>query len=140
MSYIYYAKAVLAFPFFPRSETSASIVKMAADMSRVLVIGSTGYFGKFMVDASVRLGHPTFALLRESTLASDPQKAKLTESFKSRGVNLIYVSYPTPHLQELFNRLSAPAGGYLREGEAGGYIEAGGCRDLHAEPSHAASV
>ncbi|PKU76976.1 isoflavone reductase homolog [Dendrobium catenatum] len=63
---------------------------MAADSSRVLVIGSTGYFGKFMVDASLRLGHPTFALVRESTQASDPEKAKVIESFKSRGVNIIY--------------------------------------------------
>ncbi|XP_020584143.1 isoflavone reductase homolog [Phalaenopsis equestris] len=63
---------------------------MASAPSRVLVIGSTGYFGKFMVDASIRLGHPTFALVRESTQASDPEKAKLIESFKSRGVNLVF--------------------------------------------------
>ncbi|PKA55739.1 Isoflavone reductase like [Apostasia shenzhenica] len=63
---------------------------MAADLSRILVIGSTGYFGKFMVDASVGLGHPTFALVRESTAASNPEKAKIVESFKSSGVNIVY--------------------------------------------------
>lgn len=63
---------------------------MAADLSRILVIGSTGYFGKFMVDASVRLGHPTFAMVRQSTYSSSPEKARLVDSFKSRGVNLIY--------------------------------------------------
>ncbi|PKA55738.1 Isoflavone reductase like [Apostasia shenzhenica] len=63
---------------------------MAVDLSRILVIGSTGYFGKFMVDASIRLGHPTFALVRESTAASNPEKAKIVESFKSSGVNIVY--------------------------------------------------
>lgn len=86
-----------------RCGISPSRARMAAGSSRVLVIGSTGYFGKFMVDASLRLGHPTFALVRESTQASDPEKAKLIESFKSRGVNVIYVSLSAPILQELFN-------------------------------------
>ncbi|KAG0474601.1 hypothetical protein HPP92_014287 [Vanilla planifolia] len=63
---------------------------MAGCLSRILVIGSTGYFGKFMVDASIRLGHPTFALVRENTVTSDPGKAKLVESFKSAGANIIY--------------------------------------------------
>ncbi|KAK8944188.1 hypothetical protein KSP39_PZI008617 [Platanthera zijinensis] len=63
---------------------------MAADLSRILVIGSTGYFGKFMVDASVRLGHPTFAMVRQGTYSSNPEKAALIDSFKSRGVNLVY--------------------------------------------------
>ncbi|XP_010055403.2 phenylcoumaran benzylic ether reductase Pyrc5 isoform X1 [Eucalyptus grandis] len=60
-----------------------------AEKSRVLVIGSTGSIGKFIVEASVKFGHPTFALVRESSL-SDPAKANIAEGFKSLGVNLLY--------------------------------------------------
>lgn len=56
--------------------------------SKVLVIGGTGYIGKHIVSASVRLGHPTFLLVRESTVSS---KSELIHTFKASGVNLIYV-------------------------------------------------
>ncbi|PON74014.1 Hopanoid-associated sugar epimerase [Trema orientale] len=47
-----------------------------AEKSKILVIGGTA-------------GHPTFALVREST-ASNPEKSQLFESFKSSGVTLLY--------------------------------------------------
>lgn len=59
--------------------------------SKILIIGGTGYIGKFIVKASAASGHPTFALIREST-ASDPAKAALIESFKASGVTLLYGS------------------------------------------------
>lgn len=59
-----------------------------AEKSKVLIIGGTGYIGKFVVEASAKAGHPTFALVRESTVA-DPVKAKLVENFKNLGVKLI---------------------------------------------------
>ncbi|KAK8914168.1 hypothetical protein KSP39_PZI023624 [Platanthera zijinensis] len=62
---------------------------MAAEKSRILIIGGTGYIGKFIVKASARAGHPTFALIREST-AADPAKAKILEEFKASGVTLIH--------------------------------------------------
>ena len=62
-----------------------------ADKSKILVIGATGYIGKYIVKASAKAGHPTFALVREST-ASNPEKSELFESFKSSGVTLVYVS------------------------------------------------
>lgn len=62
-----------------------------AEKSKILVLGGTGYIGKFIVEASVKEGHPTFALVRESTV-SHPDKSKLIESFKSQGVTLLYVS------------------------------------------------
>lgn len=62
-----------------------------AEKSKILVIGATGYFGKFIVKASAKAGHPTFALVREST-ASNPENSELFESFKSSGVTLLYVS------------------------------------------------
>ncbi|CAL9772190.1 unnamed protein product [Musa acuminata subsp. burmannicoides] len=61
---------------------------MADVKSKILIIGGTGYIGKFMVTASVRSGHPTFALIRDST-PSDPAKAKLLEDFKASGVTLL---------------------------------------------------
>ncbi|XAR64134.1 hypothetical protein NMG60_11024362 [Bertholletia excelsa] len=59
-----------------------------AEKSKILIIGATGYIGKFIVEASVNAGHPTFALVRESS-GSDPVKGKLVESFKNSGVTLL---------------------------------------------------
>ena len=61
-----------------------------AGKSKILVIGGTGYIGKFVVEAGAKAGYPTFALVRESTV-SHPEKSKLIESFKSQGVTLLYV-------------------------------------------------
>ncbi|PNX78660.1 isoflavone reductase-like protein, partial [Trifolium pratense] len=60
-----------------------------AEKSKILVLGGTGYIGKFIVEASAKAGHPTFALIRENTV-SHPEKSKLIESFKSYGVTLLY--------------------------------------------------
>lgn len=60
-----------------------------AQKSKILVLGGTGYIGKFIVQASAKAGHPTFALVRESTV-SHPEKSKLIESFKSSGVTLLH--------------------------------------------------
>ncbi|KAF8080463.1 hypothetical protein N665_0944s0025 [Sinapis alba] len=59
--------------------------------SKILVIGATGYIGKVFVEGSVKSGHATFALVRESSL-SDPVKAKLVQSFKDLGVTILYGS------------------------------------------------
>lgn len=61
-----------------------------AAKSRVLVVGSTGYIGKFIVEASAKAGHPTFALVRDSSL-SDPAKSQIIQSFKSIGVTIVTV-------------------------------------------------
>ncbi|KAK7309303.1 hypothetical protein RJT34_05914 [Clitoria ternatea] len=58
-----------------------------AAMSKILVLGGTGYIGKFIVKASAEAGHPTFALVRKGTV-SNPEKSKLIESFKSSAVTL----------------------------------------------------
>jgi len=60
-----------------------------AHKSKILIIGGTGYIGKFIVEASAKSGHPTFALVRESTV-SDPVKGKLVEKFKGLGVTLLH--------------------------------------------------
>ncbi|KAL3340923.1 hypothetical protein AABB24_029201 [Solanum stoloniferum] len=59
-----------------------------ADKSKILIIGGTGYIGKFVVEASAKSGHPTFALVRETTI-SDPVKGKIVENFKNLGVTII---------------------------------------------------
>lgn len=64
---------------------------MAAEKSKILIIGGTGYIGKFIVEASAKSGHSTFALVREGTV-SDPAKAQLIEGFKNSGVNIVTVS------------------------------------------------
>ncbi|KAK7341477.1 hypothetical protein VNO80_24407 [Phaseolus coccineus] len=56
--------------------------------SKILIIGATGFVGKFMVEASAKAGHPTFALVRESTL-SDPSKSSIIQTFNTLGVNLL---------------------------------------------------
>ncbi|KAK9084781.1 hypothetical protein Sjap_025192 [Stephania japonica] len=57
--------------------------------SKILIIGGTGYIGKFIVEASANAGHPTFAFVRETTVY-DPAKAMLIKHFKSRGVDVVY--------------------------------------------------
>jgi len=59
-----------------------------ANKSKILIIGGTGYIGKFIVEASAKAGHVTFALVRESSL-SDPAKAKIVENFKSLGITIL---------------------------------------------------
>lgn len=61
-----------------------------AEKSKIFFIGGTGYIGKFIVEASVKAGHPSFVLVRESTVA-DPVKGQLVEKFKNWGVTLVYV-------------------------------------------------
>ncbi|KAL9248483.1 Eugenol synthase 2-like protein [Drosera capensis] len=62
-----------------------------ASKSKVLMIGGTGYIGKFIVETSVKAGHTTFALVRDSTI-SDPAaaKASVIQKFHELGVNLLY--------------------------------------------------
>ncbi|GAY51547.1 hypothetical protein CUMW_135020 [Citrus unshiu] len=59
-----------------------------ASKSKILFIGGTGYIGKFIVEASAKAGHPTFVLVRESTLSA-PSKSQLLDHFKKLGVNLV---------------------------------------------------
>ncbi|XP_073126967.1 isoflavone reductase-like protein [Henckelia pumila] len=58
------------------------------ERSKILIIGGTGSIGKFVLEASVKSGHPTFALFRESTI-SDSIKGKIVEGFKNSGVTIL---------------------------------------------------
>ncbi|KAJ4716534.1 Isoflavone reductase-like [Melia azedarach] len=59
-----------------------------ATQSKILFIGGTRYIGKFIVEASAKAGHQTFALTRESTISS-PSKSNIIEDFKNLGVNFV---------------------------------------------------
>ncbi|KAK4490318.1 hypothetical protein RD792_000985 [Penstemon davidsonii] len=59
-----------------------------AEKSKILIIGGTGYIGKFIVEASAKSGHPTFVLLREKTI-SDPAKSNIIDGFKNSGINIL---------------------------------------------------
>ncbi|KAL7118756.1 hypothetical protein ACP275_02G021700 [Erythranthe tilingii] len=61
-----------------------------AGKSKILIIGGTGYMGKFIVEASISAGHPTFLLVRESTLSNPtPHKSDLIQTFTNSGVTFI---------------------------------------------------
>ncbi|KAL4183349.1 hypothetical protein AMTRI_Chr11g97760 [Amborella trichopoda] len=58
--------------------------------SKILIIGGTGYLGKFMVKASISMGHPTYVYSRPSTKASDSSsKIQVIHDFESMGVHII---------------------------------------------------
>ncbi|CAK9315698.1 unnamed protein product [Citrullus colocynthis] len=59
-----------------------------ASKSKILIVGGTGYIGKFIVEASARAGNPTYALVRDSTV-SDPAKSQIINNFKNLGVKLV---------------------------------------------------
>ncbi|KAI3500046.1 hypothetical protein L1887_35861 [Cichorium endivia] len=59
-----------------------------AEKSKILIIGGTGYIGKFIAEASAKEGHPTYILTRESTI-KHPEKSKLLDNFKSLGAKLV---------------------------------------------------
>ncbi|GAB4846638.1 hypothetical protein Ancab_025644 [Ancistrocladus abbreviatus] len=70
--------------------------------SRILIIGGSGYIGKYIAEASAKAGHPTFALLREATI-SNPSKSSLIQSFRNHGVLMIQAN-------EFGRRLSSDSG------------------------------
>jgi len=57
---------------------------------KVLIFGATGYLGKYMVAASVAMGHPTYAYVRPIKPNSDPSdpKLQLHNQFQSMGVTI----------------------------------------------------
>lgn len=62
---------------------------MAISKSRILIIGATGFIGRHFTKASLAEGHPTYLLVRDSAASSSPEKAKLLESFRASGANIL---------------------------------------------------
>ncbi|KAI4385828.1 hypothetical protein MLD38_003821 [Melastoma candidum] len=57
--------------------------------SRILVFGGTGYIGKYLVQASVSMAHPTLVYARPSSPLTPPANLKLRDRFRSIGVTII---------------------------------------------------
>ncbi|XP_042490554.1 isoeugenol synthase 1-like [Macadamia integrifolia] len=55
---------------------------------KILVIGGSGYVGKYMVKASVSLGYPTFVYVRPLSPTSSPSKQEAHLQFQSMGVTI----------------------------------------------------
>ncbi|XP_048132004.1 bifunctional pinoresinol-lariciresinol reductase-like [Rhodamnia argentea] len=60
--------------------------------SKVLIVGGTGYLGKRLVDASLKLGHETHVLHRPE-IGVDIEKVQTLLSFKGRGARLVPGSF-----------------------------------------------
>ncbi|KAJ7945161.1 putative Isoflavone reductase [Quillaja saponaria] len=58
------------------------------EKSKFLVIGATGYLGKYMVKASVSLGYPTYAYVRPINPNTSPSKLQLHKEFESLGITI----------------------------------------------------
>ncbi|POO00181.1 Hopanoid-associated sugar epimerase [Trema orientale] len=63
---------------------------MESEASRILVIGGTGYIGKYIVKASVLLGHPTYIYSRKLTPQTYSSKRDLLYQFQSMGVTIVH--------------------------------------------------
>ena len=61
------------------------------EKSKILIFGGTGYIGKFMVKASIFLGHPTYVYARPITPQTNPSKMDLDKDFQSVGVTIVQV-------------------------------------------------
>ncbi|KAI3726509.1 hypothetical protein L1987_66306 [Smallanthus sonchifolius] len=59
-----------------------------ADKTRILIVGGTGYIGKFLVLESAKQGNPTFVLVRDSP-TKHPEKSKLIDKFKTLGATIL---------------------------------------------------
>ncbi|KAL2931778.1 Isoeugenol synthase 1 [Bienertia sinuspersici] len=59
---------------------------------KVLIFGATGYLGKYMVEASIAMGHLTYAYTRPLKLGSagdEDRKFKTLQDFKAMGVTIV---------------------------------------------------
>nr|XP_034924690.1 eugenol synthase 1-like [Populus alba] len=59
------------------------------ELSKILIFGGTGYIGKYMVKASVMLGHKTYVYARPISPRSPPSKEHIHQEFQSMGVAIV---------------------------------------------------
>ena len=59
---------------------------------KVLIVGGTGYLGKRLVKASLRLGHETY-ILHRTEMGVDIEKVQILLSFKKKGCHLVEGSF-----------------------------------------------
>lgn len=63
-----------------------------ASKNRVLIIGATGFMGKFLTEASLSSSHPTYLLIRPGGPLISP-KSTTIKTFQEKGAIIVYVSY-----------------------------------------------
>ncbi|KAJ6360609.1 hypothetical protein OIU77_004598 [Salix suchowensis] len=61
---------------------------MENELSKILIFGGTGYIGKYMVRASVSMGHKTYVYARPITTQSSPAKIGIHKEFQAMGGDL----------------------------------------------------
>ncbi|XP_010040045.2 isoeugenol synthase 1 [Eucalyptus grandis] len=61
--------------------------KKKVEKEKILIFGASGYLGKFMVKASLSMGHPTLAYVRSTN--PDPSKQWLLHEFESMNVTVV---------------------------------------------------
>jgi nucleoside-diphosphate-sugar epimerase len=76
---------------------------METEKSKILIFGGTGYIGKYMVKASIFLGHPTYVYARPITPQTTPSKIDIHKELKSMGVIIVQVIYLS-HTQRLVHK------------------------------------
>uniref|UniRef100_A0A6N2MSH7 NmrA-like domain-containing protein n=1 Tax=Salix viminalis TaxID=40686 RepID=A0A6N2MSH7_SALVM len=62
---------------------------MENELSKILIFGGTGYIGKYMVKASVSMGHKTYVYARPITTQSSPAKIGIHKEFQAMGVTIV---------------------------------------------------
>ncbi|XP_019440888.1 PREDICTED: eugenol synthase 1-like isoform X2 [Lupinus angustifolius] len=68
---------------------------MESKKSRILVFGGTGYIGKYIVKASITLGHPTLVYTRPLNSQTPHSKTQICNEFNSMGVILVQRFLPS---------------------------------------------
>lgn len=61
----------------------------AAKNGRIFIVGAAGFIGRFVAEASLDAGQPTYVLVRPGPL--DPSKADIIKGLKDRGAIIIHV-------------------------------------------------
>ncbi|KAL8045002.1 hypothetical protein ABFX02_08G083300 [Erythranthe guttata] len=59
---------------------------MSIGKSKILIFGATGYLGKYLIKASISMGHPNYAYVHRVKSDTDPSKIQLLQDFESVGV------------------------------------------------------
>ncbi|KAJ4710579.1 leucoanthocyanidin reductase-like [Melia azedarach] len=81
--------------------TVSGVCVSPAAKSRVLVVGATGFIGRFVVEASLASGRPTYILVRLSSNPGSPCKtAKIAEALRDKGAIILYGSINDRELME----------------------------------------
>lgn len=71
---------------------SINLLLMASKKSKILIIGATGYLGKYLVKGSVSPGHLIYVFVRPLKPDTDSPMLHLHREFESMGVTIFQVS------------------------------------------------